>query len=287
MPRTVIAISLLALAGAAAAAQEEGAKAANAAARAVNQAAQGKPAVAAPAPQAACKGTVYLTFDTGSQSQAELIADTLKRHHIRASFFLANEKTVRGDYALDPGWAEYWKARVAEGHVIGSHTFDHVYLVKDGPGERITVKPQFGAQAGQLLDWTPGQFCEELQRVDQRFLALTGRHLDPVWRAPGGRVSARTLAAGKACGLAHVAWAKAGFSGDELSSTAYPNAVLLAKSLRELKDGDIFVAHMGIWSRKDPWAPANLEPLISGLEQKGFCFATLREHPDYSSWFGH
>jgi hypothetical protein len=38
---------------------------------------------------------------------------------------------------------------------------------------------------------------------------------------------------------------------------------------------------MGIWSRKDPWAPANLEPLIAGLEQKGFCFATLREHPAY------
>lgn len=298
MPRAVIAISLLALAGAAAA-QEEGAKAANAAARqlnaaarAVNQAAQAKPASAASAtpasaPKAACKGTLYLTFDTGSQSQAELIADTLKRHQIRATFFLANEKTVRGDYALDPGWADYWKARVAEGHVIGSHTLDHVYLVKDGPGDTITVKPQFGAKAGQRMDWTPGQYCAELQRVDQRFVALTGHHLDPLWRAPGGRVSARTLAAGKACGLAHVGWAKAGFSGDELSSTAYPNAVLLAKSLRELKDGDIFVAHMGIWSRKDPWAPANLEPLISGLEQKGFCFATLREHPDYSSLFGH
>jgi peptidoglycan/xylan/chitin deacetylase (PgdA/CDA1 family) len=45
------------------------------------------------------------------------------------------------------------------------------------------------------------------------------------------------------------------------------------------------MAHMGIWSRKDPWAPANLEPLIGGLEQKGFCFATLREHPAYASQF--
>ena len=57
------------------------------------------PALAAPV---ACKGTIYLTFDTGSQSQAELIADTLKRHSIKATFFLANEKTVRGDYSLDP-----------------------------------------------------------------------------------------------------------------------------------------------------------------------------------------
>jgi hypothetical protein len=44
------------------------------------------------------------------------------------------------------------------------------------------------------------------------------------------------------------------------------------------------MAHLGIWSRKDPWAPGVLEPLISGLEQKGFCFATLREHPLYKHW---
>ena len=78
-------------------------------------------------------------------------------------------------------------------------------------------------------------------------------------------------------------WAKAGFSGDELSSSAWPNAVLLRKSLDQLRGGDIFMAHMGIWSRRDPWAPANLEPLIAGLKQKGYCFGTLREHPEYQS----
>ena len=41
----------------------------------------------------------------------------------------------------------------------------------------------------------------------------------------------------------------------------------------------ILLAHLGIWSRKDPWAPAALEPLIVGLKQRGLCFATLREHP--------
>src|SRR6202007_3139891 len=98
-----------------------------------------------------CQGVIYLTFDTGSQSQAELIANVLGKHHIKATFFLANEKTVRGDYSLDPSWADYWKARVAEGHAIGSHTFDHVYLVKDGAGDKIKVKPQFGAQAGKVM----------------------------------------------------------------------------------------------------------------------------------------
>jgi peptidoglycan/xylan/chitin deacetylase (PgdA/CDA1 family) len=236
---------------------------------------------ASSAAPAECKGTIYLTFDTGSQSQAELIAQTLAKHHIKATFFLANEKTVRGDYSLDPSWAPYWKARVAEGHAFGSHTFDHVYLQGDAANGGIEVKPQFGQDGGKKQAWTAGQFCDEIKRVDSRFQQLTGSHLDPIWRAPGGRVSPRTLAAGKACGYAHVPWAKAGFSGDELPSETYPNAQLLKKSLANLRDGDIFLAHMGIWSRKDPWAPANLEPLIVGLEQKGFCFATLRDHPAY------
>ena len=230
-----------------------------------------------------CRGTLYLTFDTGSQSQAELIAATLKRHHVKATFFLANEKTTRGDFSLDPSWAPYWKARVAEGHAFGSHTFDHVYFKGDGRNGAINVKPQFGASAGKAQAWTAQEYCGELKRVDQRFYQLTGSRLDPIWRAPGGKVSSRTLAAGKACGYTHFGWAPSGFSGDETSSTAFPNSVLLERALAKLKDGDIFVAHLGIWSRQDPWAPANLEPLIAGLAQKGMCFATLREHPAFDA----
>ena len=51
-----------------------------------------------------------------------------------------------------------------------------------------------------------------------------------------------------------------------------------------MRSGDILMAHLGIWSRKDPWAPAVLEPLIVGLQAKGFCFETLRSHPDYRAW---
>ena len=49
-----------------------------------------QPPAASSAP-AACKGTIYMTFDTGSQSQAQLIADVLNRRHVKATFFLANE----------------------------------------------------------------------------------------------------------------------------------------------------------------------------------------------------
>jgi peptidoglycan/xylan/chitin deacetylase (PgdA/CDA1 family) len=238
------------------------------------------PASAANGAADGCKGTLYLTFDTGSQSQAELIADTLRRHHVKATFFLANEKTVRGDWSLDPAWSGYWKARVAEGHAFGTHTFDHVYFRADDAGGKIKVRPQFGQHAGKTQTWSAQQYCDELRRVDTRFVELTGHHIDPIFRTPGGHSSPNILAAAKRCGYQHVGWAKAGFSGDETNSDVYPNALLLKRVLGNLKDGDIFMAHMGIWSRKDPWMPANLDPLITGLQQKGFCFATLREHPD-------
>lgn len=38
------------------------------------------------------------------------------------------------------------------------------------------------------------------------------------------------------------------------------------------------MAHLGIWSRKDPYAPM-LDPLIAGLKEKGFCFLTLTQAP--------
>ena len=76
-------------------------------------------------------GTLYLTLDTGNMRHAEAIAEILKKHQVKATFFVAQEKTLRGDMALDPSWADFWKARVAEGHAFGSHTYDHVYWRAD------------------------------------------------------------------------------------------------------------------------------------------------------------
>lgn len=235
---------------------------------------------------AACTQTVYLTFDTGSQSQAQFIASTLKKHRIKATFFLANEKTINGDYSLEPGWANYWQGLVADGHAFGTHTFDHVYL-QASTELLFRVKPQFGEKAGASLTWDAKQYCAELKRSDAQFKQLTGQAMSKLWRAPGGRVSKGTIAAAQACGYQHVGWQTegvgAGFSGDETPSETFSNAQLLDKALNGLKDGDIFMAHLGIWSRKQAWAPDVLEPLIVGLKAKGTCFATVPEHPQFGS----
>ena len=202
---------------------------------------------------------------------AEKIATVLKRHHIHATFFLANEPTVRGDHALDDSWGDYWRERVAEGHHFGSHTWRHGSLRSDSPYGRITDLLPSGQKV--LLD--EPQFCAELNAVDKRFTALTGKVLQPLWRAPGGRTTALALQWAPRCGYTrHVGWADAGFLGDELPSEKFPNAVLLQRALRTIKSGDILMMHLGIRSRHEPFADV-FEELIAGLQGKGFCFATL------------
>lgn len=230
------------------------------------------------APSPACDKPLYLTFDTGHMGVAPLVAEVLQRHDVKATFFVANERTLSGGSSLDDTWAAWWRARAAEGHAFGSHTWDHDTWLADTPaGHR--VKPSQGAQAGQARVLDSARYCRELERPAQRLAQMTGLPMGSIFRAPGGKTSPALLKTAAACGWTHVGWSSAGFLGDELPSERYPNQALLERALRDVRSGDILVAHLGIWSRQDPWAPAVLEPLITGLQQRGHCFVTLREHP--------
>jgi peptidoglycan-N-acetylmuramic acid deacetylase len=242
-----------------------------------------------PAAAAPCERPVYLTFDTGHMGVAPLVAEVLNRQQVKATFFLANEKTLTGGTSLDDAWAPWWKARAAEGHAFGSHTWDHVYWTGDRQGGgSFRVRPSAGPDAGKAADWTAARYCAELERPAERFRAMTGQPLTPaggraLFRAPGGKTSPALIAAAAACGWSHVPWSAAGFLGDELPSEKVSNDALLRRALRDVRPGDILLAHLGIWSRKDAWAPAALEPLVAGLKAEGYCFATLRDHPLYGA----
>jgi peptidoglycan/xylan/chitin deacetylase (PgdA/CDA1 family) len=230
----------------------------------------------------ACDKPVYLSFDTGHMGVAPLVAEVLNRHAVKATFFLANERTLTGGGSLDDAWAPWWKARAAEGHAFGSHTWDHDVWLADAP-QGLRVRPTMGPQAGRPRVLDAAAYCAELERPARRFEAMTGQRMGAIFRAPGGKTSPALLAAAQGCGWTHVGWSPAGFLGDELPSDRFPNDQLLARALRDIRPGDILLAHLGIWSRQEPWAPAVLEPLIQGLKARGFCFETLREHPRYAA----
>jgi peptidoglycan/xylan/chitin deacetylase (PgdA/CDA1 family) len=241
-------------------------------------------AAALAATQASCQKPVYLTLDTGHMGVAEEIAQVLQRQQIRVSFFAADEPTQTGDGSLGQHWASWWKARAAEGHVLASHTLNHVYWRRDLPDGRFEVRASAGPEAGVTRVMDAAQYCTEIRNANQRLQHITGAMPLPLYRAPGGKTSKALLAAAKQCGYVHVGWSAAGFLGDELPSDRYPNSLLLARALRDIRSGDVLLAHLGIWSRKQAWAPEVLEPLITGLKQKGFCFDTIDHHPAYAPW---
>jgi peptidoglycan/xylan/chitin deacetylase (PgdA/CDA1 family) len=228
---------------------------------------------------AGCKSTVYLTLDTGHMGPAEEMAAILRKHDVKATFFLANEKTLSGGTSLDPTWGAFWKARADEGHAFGSHTWRHWYFHGD-TGDRVAYAPlgEKRAKHQSLLD--SQAVCEELKKPEEAFRAMTGRGFDGIWRAPGGKLTPNAQRFAEACGFRHVPWSAAGFSGDELSSERFPSARLIAQQLAGIRDGDILLWHLGIWSRKDPLWP-KLDDLIAGLKAKNFCFARITEHPQW------
>jgi peptidoglycan/xylan/chitin deacetylase (PgdA/CDA1 family) len=166
-----------------------------------------------------CKGTIYLTFDTGSQSQAELIADTLNRHISRPPSSWPTRKPCAAIIRSTRPGRPYWKARVAEGHVIGSHTFDHVVYAGTARMASWWSSPALATAPAS------NQLTQTVLRTNparRPALCRTDRQAPrSVWRAPAGRTSPRLLEWAalrlRACGLV------AGrLLGDELSSEKYP-----------------------------------------------------------------
>lgn len=232
-----------------------------------------------------CNKPLYLTFDTGHMGVAPLIAQVLEQHQVRVTFFVADEPAQTGGSSLGPAWASWWRARAQAGHQFASHTLDHVYWQADLPQSGgFRVKPSAGAHAGEVLRYSAQTYCQAVEAAANRIEELTQQPALSLFRAPGGKTSPQLLASARECGFDHVGWSDAGFLGDELPSQAYPNAQLLKKALAQIKSGDILMAHLGIWSRKDPWAPAVLEPLLEGLHERGFCFRTLDQQPQYHAW---
>jgi len=219
-----------------------------------------------------CRGTLYLTIDTGWSREAEEIAAILRRRNVRATLFVADEPTARGDRTLSPAWASFWRARAADGHVFASHTWRHWYFSGDqGPGR--TRYASRGGEGSDVLD--QAALCAELERPIQALRAMVpDAPVLPLWRAPGGRTTPGVLAMARNCGLTHQGWTANGFLGDELDAAAHPNRALLSRNLSKVRDGEVLIMHWGVRSRREPFAGI-LEPLIAGLQERGFCFATL------------
>jgi peptidoglycan/xylan/chitin deacetylase (PgdA/CDA1 family) len=63
--------------------------------------------------------TVYLTFDDGPSENTPEILEILKKHNVKATFFVTGKE---GDQAK-----EWYQQIVADGHTLGMHSYSHSY----------------------------------------------------------------------------------------------------------------------------------------------------------------
>lgn len=79
-------------------------------------------------PKAKTNKRIALTFDDGpSSSVTPGVLDTLKRHNVKATFFVLGSSVIQ-----NPGLV---KRELEEGHQVGSHSWDHPQLTKQSTQE--------------------------------------------------------------------------------------------------------------------------------------------------------
>ncbi|ERL64380.1 NodB [Schleiferilactobacillus shenzhenensis LY-73] len=132
-------------------------------------------AVRAKMSQTAASGeprVVFLTFDDGvNTTMTPRMLATLKQYGVHATFFVVGN-------TITPPTAPILRQEFAEGHAIGTHSFDHVYTTLY-PGRQ-------GSTAAIVKEAADG--VRALQSV------LGTGYYPKVWRYPGGHMSWQNLA---------------------------------------------------------------------------------------------
>ncbi|MBI3449407.1 MAG: polysaccharide deacetylase family protein [Acidobacteria bacterium] len=224
----------------------------------------------APAPPKAATRTVALTFDAAwSDDGAASILDTLRDRGVRATFFLAGRFVVR--------FPDVVRRIAAENHEAGNHTYTHDHLARGSTCGRWETRP--GLTFALLKD--------EMDRTAAAYTAVTGRNLEPVWRAPYGETNREILEWAGAAGYAHVPWSD---GLDALDWVADPASRLyqtvdaaLARLLRRLAargaaDGPaIVLMHLGSSRPAGERFAEALPALIDGARTLGYRFESASE----------
>ncbi len=204
---------------------------------------------------------VCLTFDGGSTAEVALdVLEALKERGILTTFFLTGGFIER--------YPEIVRRMNREGHEIGNHTQDHPHLA---PGGRRDPR------------WTKDRFQQQLLQTDAAFLRLTGRPMDPYWRAPYGEHTAEIRRWAEELGYRHVGWSEGADTLDWATvkdRKLYRTGDAILDRLRgrmEKQDGDglIVLMHLGS-GRPESDRPAKvLGPFLDQALDEGWNFVNI------------
>lgn len=190
---------------------------------------------------------VALTFDDGpSPDYTPMVLDVLKKHGVKATFFLVGKHVKK--------YPEVAKRIIEEGHEIGNHTYSHKDLV---PSTKKKLERE-------IL---------ENQKVIEEVLGVK----TSLFRPPRGIFSDAVLKFAGKHGLLTVLWS---VSGIDWAQT--PPFLIAKRIIQYAHPGAIILLHdSGALLRSEGHSRLNtvkaLEIIIPALKEKGYSFATISE----------
>jgi len=183
---------------------------------------------------------VALTFDDVPRpGQTEAILDLLKRHGVRASFFMVGRNIERS-----PELA----ARVlAEGHQVGNHSYSHHRLVLE----------------------SPSYVQEELDKTDA-LLRKLGVEGEILFRAPHGKKLVVLPWLLSRSGRKHIT-----FDVVTRDDETQDVALLTSRVMESVRPGSIILFHDG--GRDKPGTVRAVDIVLGKLKEQGYRFVTVSE----------
>ncbi|MDM9380893.1 polysaccharide deacetylase family protein [Chlorogloeopsis sp. ULAP01] len=182
---------------------------------------------------------IALTFDDGPWPEyTAKILNILRENNIKSTFFVVGQMLKT--------YPELGKQIVAEGHVIGNHTWHHWYHF-------------FNQQAAAF----------EIDRTSDLIYELTGARTN-LFRPPGGILHNGLAAYARGKKYTVVMW-----SADSVDYRSPSASVLTNRVLKQGSPGGIVLMHDGGGNRSH--TVAALPQIISKFKQQGYRFVTIPE----------
>lgn len=185
---------------------------------------------------------IYLTFDCGYENgNTAVILDALKKHGVKATFF------VVGHYLESA--PELVKRMVAEGHLVGNHTYHHPDM-------------------SRISDLSA--FQKEMDDVRSLYLQVTGQEMPMYYRPPQGKYNKENLQMAKDLGYQTFFWSLAYVDWNVDDQPTHEEA--LSKLTSRIHPGAIVLLHNTSKTNSEI-----LDELLTKWEEMGYAFSSLDE----------
>ena len=185
---------------------------------------------------------LYLTFDAGYENGCtEKILDTLKKHEVKAAFFLVGNYIEKN--------ADLVRRMVGEGHTVANHTMHHYDMSK------LSDKASFAA---------------ELQDLEALYRDTTGEEMPKFYRPPQGIYSEENLKMAKELGYKTVFWSLAYVDWNNDAQPSKEEA--FRKLLPRTHCGAVVLLHSTSATNAEI-----LDELLGKWKEDGYRFGTVEE----------